>query len=116
VLGFFMRRYDFPVAPVILGVIESQFRRTLIVSDGDFSAFVNRPLSIALLAVAALMLVGPHLPAVTRRAARRPRLDSALPGTRRSHSRARSSVGERSPHTREVAGSNPAAPIFRLRS
>src|SRR5919108_3110121 len=25
--------------------------------------------------------------------------------------RARSSVGERSPHTREVAGSNPAAPI-----
>ena len=26
-------------------------------------------------------------------------------------SRARSSVGERSPHTREVAGSNPAAPI-----
>ena len=28
-----------------------------------------------------------------------------------SPSRARSSVGERSPHTREVAGSNPAAPI-----
>jgi putative tricarboxylic transport membrane protein len=72
VLGFFMRRYDFPIAPVILGVIlgplmESQFRRTLIVSDGDFSAFVDRPLSIALLAVAALMLVGPHLPAVARR-------------------------------------------------
>jgi putative tricarboxylic transport membrane protein len=72
VLGFFMRRYDFPIAPVILGVIlgllmESQFRRTMIVSDGDFSAFVNRPLSLGLLAVAALMLVGPHLPAVARR-------------------------------------------------
>ena len=37
VLGFFMRRFDFPVAPVILGVIlgplmEAQFRRTLLVS------------------------------------------------------------------------------------
>ena len=41
------------------------------------------------LAVRALLLGGPALPA---------------PG-------ARSSVGERSPHTREVAGSNPAAPI-----
>jgi hypothetical protein len=29
-------------------------------------------------------------------------------------SRARSSAGERSPHTREVAGSNPAAPIARI--
>src|SRR5918998_18445 len=28
-------------------------------------------------------------------------------------SRARSSAGERSPHTREVAGSNPAAPMLK---
>jgi putative tricarboxylic transport membrane protein len=66
VLGFFMRRYDFPIAPVILGVIlgplmEAQFRRTLIVSDGDFSAFVERPLSIGLLLAAALMLLVPRL-------------------------------------------------------
>jgi putative tricarboxylic transport membrane protein len=72
VLGFFMRRYDFPIAPVILGVIlgplmESQFRRTLIVSDGDLGAFVRRPLSIGLLAVAAIMVVAPHLPAIARR-------------------------------------------------
>ena len=38
-----LRRFDFPVAPVILGVIlgplmEAQFRRTLLVSDGDFTA------------------------------------------------------------------------------
>jgi len=72
VLGFFMRRFDFPIAPVILGVIlgplmENQFRRTLIVSDGDFGAFFNRPLSLGLLAVAALMLIAPQLPAVARR-------------------------------------------------
>jgi TctA family transporter len=40
--GFFLRRADFPIAPVILGVIlgplmEAQFRRTLIVSDGALS-------------------------------------------------------------------------------
>jgi putative tricarboxylic transport membrane protein len=72
VLGYFMRRYDFPIAPVILGVIlgplmENQFRRTLIVSDGDFGAFFRRPLSLGLLAVAALMLIVPQLPAVGRR-------------------------------------------------
>jgi putative tricarboxylic transport membrane protein len=72
VVGFFMRRYDFPIAPVILGVIlgplmENQFRRTLIVSDGDFGAIFERPLSLELLAVAALMLVAPHVPAVARR-------------------------------------------------
>ena len=71
VLGFFMRRYDFPIAPVILGVIlgplmENQFRRTLIVSDGDFGAFFERPLSLGLLAISALMIAAPHLPGVAR--------------------------------------------------
>jgi putative tricarboxylic transport membrane protein len=74
VLGFFMRRYDFPIAPVILGVIlgplmEAQFRRTLIVSDGDFSAFVERPLSIGLLLAAALIVLVPRLVPLLRRPA-----------------------------------------------
>ncbi|HLL39312.1 MAG TPA: tripartite tricarboxylate transporter permease, partial [Rubrobacteraceae bacterium] len=48
ILGFFMRRYDFPVGPVILGVIlgplmEAQFRRALSISQGDLSVFVTRP-------------------------------------------------------------------------
>jgi putative tricarboxylic transport membrane protein len=63
-MGFFMRRFDFPVAPVILGVIlgplmEAQFRRTLLVSDGDFGAFVERPFADALLVLAILALVVP---------------------------------------------------------
>ena len=62
VLGFFMRRFDFPVAPVILGVIlgplmEAQFRRTLLVSDGDFGAFLDRPFAVVLFALAILALV-----------------------------------------------------------
>jgi len=64
VLGFFMRRFDFPVAPVILGVIlgplmEAQFRRTLLVSDNDFGAFLERPFAVVLLVLAVLALVLP---------------------------------------------------------
>jgi putative tricarboxylic transport membrane protein len=74
VLGFAMRRFDFPIAPVILGVIlgplaEAQFRRTLLVSDGDFGAFLERPfaavvLVLALAALAGPVLLGPHRPAL----------------------------------------------------
>ena len=72
VLGFFMRRYDFPVGPVILGVIlgplaEAQFRRAMQVSQGDLSVFVTRPLSLAILLVALLAILLPYLPALVAR-------------------------------------------------
>jgi putative tricarboxylic transport membrane protein len=65
-LGFFMRRYDFPIAPVILGVIlgplmEKQFRRAMIASDDDWTVFVTRPISLTLLVVAAAALVLPFV-------------------------------------------------------
>lgn len=76
-LGFVLRRGDFPIAPVILGVIlgplmESQFRRTLIVSDGDLTALVDRPLSIGLMCAAILALALPYLPLLWARLRRRP--------------------------------------------
>ena len=72
VLGFFMRRYEFPIAPVILGVIlgpmmELQFRRALTVSNGDMSVFYTRPLTVALLALAVVAIVLPYLPRVIAR-------------------------------------------------
>jgi putative tricarboxylic transport membrane protein len=76
-LGFFLRRADFPIAPVILGVIlgplmEAQFRRTLIVSDGQPSALVSRPLSIALLVLAFAAVFLPYLPTLLSRLRGRP--------------------------------------------
>jgi putative tricarboxylic transport membrane protein len=67
VIGFFMRKYDFPIAPVILGLIlgpmmEEQFRRTLGLANGDFSVFVSRPLTVVLLSLAVLAVVVPYLP------------------------------------------------------
>jgi putative tricarboxylic transport membrane protein len=65
-LGFMMRRYDFPVAPCIIGLIlgplaEAQFRRALSISQGDPSVFVTHPISAGLLAIALAILVAPPL-------------------------------------------------------
>lgn len=61
VLGFFLNKYGFGTAPVILGMIlgpiaESNLRRALLVSGGDWSVFVLRPISLAFLVVALLFL------------------------------------------------------------
>jgi putative tricarboxylic transport membrane protein len=66
VLGFLMRRFDFPIAPVVLGAIlgpiaELQMRRTLVVSDGDPVALVDRPFAAIVLVLALLVLLLPLL-------------------------------------------------------
>ena len=63
-VGFLMRRYDFPVAPAIIGLIlgplaEAQFRRALQISQGDPSVFVTHPISLGLLIVALAVLITP---------------------------------------------------------
>ncbi|MDX0802265.1 tripartite tricarboxylate transporter permease (plasmid) [Sinorhizobium medicae] len=62
--GFFMRRYDFPTSPVIIGMIlgplaEQQFRRAMTMSQGDLSVFVTRPISASLLVLAFIALTAP---------------------------------------------------------
>lgn len=64
IAGFFMRRYDFPTSPVIIGMIlgplaEQQFRRAMTMSHGDLSVFLTRPISATLLTIAVLALVLP---------------------------------------------------------
>ena len=65
-IGYAMRRFDFPAAPLIVGLIlapmaEQSMRQALTISMGEWSTFVTRPLSASLLAVAALLLSGPPL-------------------------------------------------------
>ncbi|HEY8341600.1 MAG TPA: tripartite tricarboxylate transporter permease [Calditerricola sp.] len=65
-LGFLMRRFDYPLAPTLIGMIlgpmaEQQFRRALAVSQGDFTVFFTHPISAGLLAVALLMVVVPSI-------------------------------------------------------
>ena len=72
VLGFFARRLDFPVAPIVLGVIlgpllETQFRRAMSIAQGDLTIFVTRPLSAMILAFALAAIVVPYLPRIIAR-------------------------------------------------
>lgn len=64
VCGYLMRCWDYPVAPMIVGLIlgpmaESQFRRALQISLGDWLVFFKHPSSAILLALAAIALVAP---------------------------------------------------------
>jgi putative tricarboxylic transport membrane protein len=65
-LGVLMRRFDFPTAPVIVGMIlgplaEAQMRNALSIGEGRWSVFIERPASALLLAVVVAVLVLPRV-------------------------------------------------------
>ena len=64
ILGYILNKINFPVTPIILalvlgGILEENFRRALMVSNGDYSIFVTHPISAGLLALAAVSLFSP---------------------------------------------------------
>jgi putative tricarboxylic transport membrane protein len=66
ILGFLMKKFQYDGAPLILALVlgqklETSFRRSLIMSHGDFSIFISRPISLAFLITALLLLVIPIL-------------------------------------------------------
>jgi putative tricarboxylic transport membrane protein len=72
IMGFLMRRYDYPIAPVVVGLIlgpmaESQLRRALSISLGDPLALVQSPVAATLLALSLIALLAPFV--MTRLAA-----------------------------------------------
>ena len=63
-LGYAMRRWDFPVAPVLIGMIlgpraDTELRRALQISQSDFSVFFTRPISCTLIVLSILLVVVP---------------------------------------------------------
>ncbi|MED4204863.1 tripartite tricarboxylate transporter permease [Neobacillus mesonae] len=64
VLGYFFSKHDYPIAPLVLGLvlgpmIENNLRRALTISNGDYGVFFNRPLSLVFLLITVLWLVVP---------------------------------------------------------
>jgi putative tricarboxylic transport membrane protein len=62
VLGFAMRRFGYPIAPAVIGLIlgpiaEEQLRRTLAISQGDPMALVESPFAAVLYSLLALAVV-----------------------------------------------------------
>ncbi len=70
-LGYVFYKLQCEPAPLLLGFIlgpmmEENLRRALLLSRGDWSTFISRPLSASLLIAAALMIVVVSLPSIKR--------------------------------------------------
>ena len=62
IIGFLMRQMNYPVAPLVLGIIlgdllDKSLRRGLILSDGDLAPFFTRPISAAFAALIAISIL-----------------------------------------------------------
>jgi putative tricarboxylic transport membrane protein len=69
IVGYLMKKFRYDGAPMVLGLVlgpmlEESFRESLMLSWGDFSIFISRPVSIAFLVVAVLLLI---IPIITQR-------------------------------------------------
>ena len=66
IVGYFMRRYDLPIPPMILGIIlgplsEKYFLTTMIGAGNDFTIFFTRPVSGCLMVLSIGLLLMPFL-------------------------------------------------------
>jgi len=71
-LGYVMKKIEYDGAPLVLALvlspmIEDAFRQSLLMSDGGFLIFFQRPVSLVLMVVAALLVASNFLPWLKRR-------------------------------------------------
>jgi len=64
IIGYFMKKFGFPAAPVVLALVltplmENSLQQSLQMSHQDFSIFFTRPISLILLIVAMISLFSP---------------------------------------------------------
>ena len=62
ILGFLMNEMEYPVAPMILGLIlgtmlDTNFRRALVIAEGEILPFISRPICIVLIVLIVITLV-----------------------------------------------------------
>ena len=67
VLGYLMKKFGYEPAPLVLAfvlgpMLENNLRKSLILSQGEFSTFVTRPLSAIALLLAIVLLLSPLIP------------------------------------------------------
>ncbi|WP_105616811.1 tripartite tricarboxylate transporter permease [Vallitalea okinawensis] len=62
IIAYIMSKVDYPTIPVLLGLVlgaltEKNFRRTMVISDGSWSIFTSRPISIAFIILILIVIV-----------------------------------------------------------
>jgi putative tricarboxylic transport membrane protein len=72
VVGYFMKKHHYPAAPLLLALVlgdlmEQALRRSLALSNGDWTIFFTRPISLAIFIIAALFLAVPLITYVRRK-------------------------------------------------
>jgi TctA family transporter len=71
VLGYFFIKYKCEAPPLLLGFVlgpqmEENLRRSMLISGGDFNIFAERPISLGLLIVTAIMILLIVLPSIRK--------------------------------------------------
>lgn len=66
ILGYFMKKLDYPLAPVILGLVlgdlmEQALRQTLMISGGSLQIFLQSSIAITLFILAGLVIILPKI-------------------------------------------------------
>jgi putative tricarboxylic transport membrane protein len=66
VVGYLMKKFEYPAAPVVLALIlgpmlEKSLGQSLMMSNGSFMIFLQRPIPMAMLGITFLLLVSPLL-------------------------------------------------------
>jgi putative tricarboxylic transport membrane protein len=75
ILGYLMRKYKFEMPPLILALVlgpmmESSLRLSLLMSQGDPTTFLRRPLSALFMVVSTLLIVLAMLPGIQKKRAK----------------------------------------------
>src|SRR5699024_5123055 len=66
VIGYVLPKYGFPVTPMLIAIVlgpiaENSFRQSLLLSDGSFLIFIQRPVSVLFLILGLISILGPFL-------------------------------------------------------
>jgi putative tricarboxylic transport membrane protein len=75
VVGYLMRKLDYPLAPAVLAIVlgplaETSMRQALLMSDGSLMVFIERPISGPIMGVAIVLFLLPIVKLLHQRRAR----------------------------------------------
>ena len=64
VIGFFLRKFGFPIAPMVLALVlgnmaETNYRVAMLMGEGNPLIFLTRPLSLAILILTRILFCAP---------------------------------------------------------